>query len=311
MKKLIFTIAVALLATATAKAQQDPHYSLYIFNQLPYNAATTADREVPTLNAQYRNQWLGLDGAPKTMHLNFQTPFGGNRNGFGLALTGDRIGMTGMNSVAASYAYRFKVSEKMKLSLGVQASLDQFRIDWPKARPLDQDDQEIAATANTETGGNFGVGGQLAGSRFYLGAAMPKLIPTKLYSDEYLNSNSKSIIRTLYLTAGYRISLTEKIDFLPAALVVVNKHEPFELELAGQLLFSKKFGAGLNYRHGDSLDAFLMYKITEKLRAGFAWDFTTSQLRSVNNGSFELMLGYQFRSDEPKKCQTIEDVRFF
>jgi hypothetical protein len=49
------------------------------------------------------------------------------------------------------------------------------------------------------------------------------------------------------------------------------------------------------------------YQITEKLRAGFAFDATTSAIRQYQNGTLEFMLGYDFT----QKLVKIKHPRYF
>lgn len=51
-------------------AQQDPHYSQYMFNPLGVNAGYTGSREALSLVMLHRSQWVGFDG-PK--HSNIGT----------------------------------------------------------------------------------------------------------------------------------------------------------------------------------------------------------------------------------------------
>jgi Type IX secretion system membrane protein PorP/SprF len=54
------------------------------------------------------------------------------------------------------------------------------------------------------------------------------------------------------------------------------------------------------YRHGANLSAIVAYNITDQLRAGYAHDFTTTQLRTQQSGTHEIMLQYDFRFNREK-----------
>jgi len=57
----------------------------------------------------------------------------------------------------------------------------------------------------------------------------------------------------------------------------------------------------------DSIDGLIQYQISDKLRAGFAYDFTTSEIKNYSNGSLEFMLNYAFTN----YSNTISNVRYF
>jgi len=54
---------------------------------------------------------------------------------------------------------------------------------------------------------------------------------------------------------------------------------------------------GLGYRTGDALIGMVEYNFTNKLRAGYSYDFTTSDLGTYNNGSHEIMIAFDFGED--------------
>ncbi len=54
---------------------------------------------------------------------------------------------------------------------------------------------------------------------------------------------------------------------------------------------------GAGYRTGDALVAMMEYQVTPQLRIGYAYDMTTSKLRTYTTGSHEIMLGLDFGKD--------------
>ena len=69
-KKGILAIP-AILFAGIVSAQQEPQYTQFIFNKLTYNPGYAGSFVSPTLTAIYRNQWLGIDGSPKTQILTY------------------------------------------------------------------------------------------------------------------------------------------------------------------------------------------------------------------------------------------------
>ena len=66
MKKLIIIIATVGFFTPQLKAQQDPMLSQYMFNGLYINPAYAGSHKYWSSTLSYRNQWVGLEGAPST-----------------------------------------------------------------------------------------------------------------------------------------------------------------------------------------------------------------------------------------------------
>ena len=73
-------------------SQQDPQYTQYMYNTMSVNPAYVGSRGHTTITALGRTQWVGLDGAPDTQTLSYDTPLGYSGVGLGINLTNDRIG---------------------------------------------------------------------------------------------------------------------------------------------------------------------------------------------------------------------------
>src|SRR5215212_9030511 len=57
-------------------AQQKPQYTQYILNNYIINPALTGIENYTDLKISARDQWVGLNGAPRTMYLTIHTALG-------------------------------------------------------------------------------------------------------------------------------------------------------------------------------------------------------------------------------------------
>ncbi len=64
---------------------------------------------------------------------------------------------------------------------------------------------------------------------------------------------------------------------------------------------------GLGYRTGDAFVGMIEFQVTPQIRAGYAYDMSTSKLRTYTSGSHEVMLGIDFGRDLIK----IKTPRYF
>ena len=83
--RLIVLLGLVLLGDQ-ATAQQDSQYTQYMYNTMMINPAYAGSRDCTSIFALYRNQWVGLDGAPKTASLSFHTPFEEKHIGIGAGI---------------------------------------------------------------------------------------------------------------------------------------------------------------------------------------------------------------------------------
>ena len=98
MKKAFFILVLALFISSTSIAQQDPHYTQYMYNMNVINPAYAGSKENLSFGLLYRKQWVDVEGAPSTFSLSGSLPVGKNV-GVGLSIISDRIGPVVENNV--------------------------------------------------------------------------------------------------------------------------------------------------------------------------------------------------------------------
>ena len=330
MRKTLSLAAFALLFTATGFAQQDAMFTKYMFNSLIFNPGYAGSRDHMYVGLLHRSQWVGVDGAPTTQTLTAHTPLKNERVGVGLSLINDEIGPTNTIGANLSYAYRIPVGEKSKLSVGLQAGLEQYSAKWSQLN-ISEPDATFGADF-TELLPNFGVGVYFYNKHFYAGASVPHLVENDLR--ENVDPDAPAFyarqVRHYYFTTGTAIPLNgDDLIFKPSLLVKAvgllksqSKLEefkdigaPIELDIDLSLLFYETLWVGAAVRTAavqlqfdetkrkssfDSADIWASYFLNNGLRIGAAFDFPINALRNVTAGSFELMLGYEFNYKENK-----------
>ena len=113
MKKI--TILFFVILSGLLKAQQDPQFSLNMFNIYSVNPAFSGSYDQFNALAIQRSQWVGFDGAPVTQHLSVESPVYFLHGGVGLSLLNDKLGKEYTRQVSLSYAYQTKLSNHSEL----------------------------------------------------------------------------------------------------------------------------------------------------------------------------------------------------
>src|SRR5690349_18692241 len=130
MKRLLI---LCFLATAIgAGAQQRPLQSLYMFDPLLVNPAYAGNHVQLSATSIFRNQWVNLEGAPKTLTATVHSGFWKSKMGLGLIATNDKIGIHNQVALYGVYSYKLKLSDKAILSFGVQGGFDNLKSDFTK-----------------------------------------------------------------------------------------------------------------------------------------------------------------------------------
>ena len=305
MKKLIILsiVLVFILFCHESHAQQNPQFTHFMFNKLVYNPAYAGNREALAISSIYRNQWIGIDGAPRTLNVNVHTPFSGKRAGIGLSLVSDQVGMLQTTFANIAYNYKLKINDKTQLGIGVMGRMEHGRIDWTDADPEDMADQLIFSDVSNSWQPNVGFGFYLSGKKYYIGISAPTMLRNTLYSD----IGYEGAYRTYYGMAALILKINDKLDFKPSLLISYNQNAPLDVDFNASFLIMDVLWLGGSIRAGDSFDAIVQYQFTNELRAGMAFDFTTSKLRDFTTGTYELMLEYTF----VKGDEQLQNIRYF
>ena len=122
----------------------DPSGTQYFQNQYLANAAMAGLDSGMHLNAAYRAQMNGIDGAPTTKFFSADG-YIGNRVGAGLNVFNDQAGLLSRTRIAGTYAYHLPLNEKgSKLHFGISLGMNFQRLNYSKIN-ADNNDPSIGA----------------------------------------------------------------------------------------------------------------------------------------------------------------------
>lgn len=306
MKKLI-TCLVLLMNLVIANAQQDAMYTHYSFNMLAINPAYAGSREVLTLNALHRSQWVGFDGAPVSDNFTIHAPLFKHKMGIGLSALNDKIGPINNTSLNASYAYKIKFKIGGQLSMGINGGINLLQANLVGLTATNYNDVTIANNTRNQMSPNFGVGFYFTRKKYFVGLSSPKLIKNKI--DPTSPSGLSLEKRHVYVTGGIVLGLSRNVEFRPTMLIKMTQAAPIQTDLTGMFIFNKVLEFGGMFRTGDAIGLLLGYNLENNLRIGYSFDWSYGvQTSRVNSGSHELMLRYDFISKTKKR---IVSPRYF
>jgi type IX secretion system PorP/SprF family membrane protein len=104
MMKNILTIALLVIIGYSSFAQQDPHYTQYMYNMSIMNPAYAGSKETLSTGILYRKQWVEVEDAPTTGTFFGHMPVGKNV-GAGLSIVSDKIGPVEETNVYGDFSY--------------------------------------------------------------------------------------------------------------------------------------------------------------------------------------------------------------
>ncbi len=299
MKNIL--IAFILMLSFVFKAQQDPQYNLYQFNQMVINPAYAGARDVLSVVASVRKQWSGFTGAPQTSCISAHSPILNNKLGVGLTIVNDAMGPRNMLGIYGNVAYILKLSNKFKLSFGLNGGYNRFQFDFNK---LTFKTTETSTFINQNQSYNkldLNAGTYLRSNTFFIGISATHLGASDVYhlSDPSGNGSLSYRLRThLFFTIGNSFRLNNNLIFAPTIMLRGNSgHGNMDLNL--NFFIYKKLWLGVFYRGGYGPGFLMQYYITDKFKVAYSYDTGITDAKALG-GSHEVMIGFDFAGNKNK-----------
>lgn len=282
-----------MMGTLFSKGQQDPMYTQYIFNLQTINPAYVGYWQTTGITLLSRNQWVGLNGHPTTQTFSFQTPLRSQNVGIGLNVVLDKVGLEKRLLMNVDYSYQVFLSDNTSLRFGLKGGFTNYSNNLTEYVQIDPNDPTFQVNIDNKFMPNLGVGLFLSSEKYYLSLSLPKILENK-YKSNVNNFSTKSEVRHLFFAGGLLFDLSEQVKFKPSFMTKSVMGSPFEYDISANFLLAERLWIGGMYRSGDSFGAIAQWIFSKKLRFGYAYDFTTTDLRNYHNGVHEVMISYEF-----------------
>lgn len=293
MKQLILYIILCFLPLSLfgqLHALSDQH----IFNPIIINPAYAGSNDALSANITYRNQWVGFEGAPKTMTASIHSPIGNEKIGLGLTIMNDQIGVNKETSLMVNYAYIIKMGEG-RLSFGVSAGVSLLSANWEDLKAITANDMELIDESFKVANPNFSAGMYYRNNDFFFGFSLPMLL-----SYHYNSSTGELTLKNdieeynLFITSGSIFDLSDRVKFYPSVLTKFHPGNALQVDVYSQFIFNEFLWAGMGYRSIDTFVGMLQIQFSNQLRVAYSYDFDIGKTGRYNSGSHEVMLKYVF-----------------
>lgn len=341
MKKgssLILSVFISVIVFT----QQRPQYTQYLLNQYIINPAISGIENYTDIKISARDQWAGLNGAPRTTYFTIHAPLGKKdyrttatsyeipgqnprgkyywenytaaepHHGVGFSVINDRTGSFNRFTAAASYAYHIGLSPTTNLAAGFSAGITRIGIDKSKQDFTGNGDPYDPATGAAISGEinrirpDIGAGLYLYSRDYFIGLAGQQIVPQKLsFADDAVFLTTGKLIPHIFLSAGYRFLLTEDINAIPSIMLKYihgSSANDFQPEANIKLQYRDQFWVGASYRHQNGFAAMLGMNVGNTFNVGYAYDYTTTKLNTVSRGTHEFILGFLLGNKYSGKC---------
>ncbi|WP_281987006.1 PorP/SprF family type IX secretion system membrane protein [Aquimarina aggregata] len=307
--KLVWHVLFVLvfLVFKSTYAQQDAQYTQYMYNTISVNPAYAGSRDAISITGLYRNQWVGIGGAPVTQTLNMHSPIGTSEKiGLGFSIVNDKIGPTQETYLDIDFSYTIKTSQTGQLAFGVKVGGHLLDVDFDDLNRFTNADILLDTSIDNKFSPNVGIGMYYYKEKLYLGISAPNLLETNHFDESNRDSRASSFLAeeriNYYLIGGYVFDINENLKLKPAALMKAVSGAPLQFDVSANFLFQEKFTLGAAYRWSAALSILAGFQVNENIMLGFAYDWETTALGNTefNAGSYEFFLRYEIFKGKEK-----------
>lgn len=326
MRYSIYVFWLLMLSVVALHAQQRPQYTQYIFNNYLVNPAISGIENYTDIKVGYRQQWTGIKDAPKTSFVsahwklgdeylwknalslpeNTDDPMSRNymqnytaspaHHGMGVIAVLDEAGPISRLDASLTYAYHLQMTDQLNFSVGVAAGISRIGLDVNALEFQTGPDQVIQNAYLSQIKPDLGLGVWLYGASFFAGASVQQVLPQKLkFTSEPIYNTGKDVPH-YFFTVGYRLFLDEEITALPSVMVRKVSPTPLSIDANLKIAFKDRVWVGGSYRRNDSFSALAGINVSKLLNLTYSYDFITSDLSRVSNGTHEIVLGIQLNN---------------
>jgi type IX secretion system PorP/SprF family membrane protein len=334
MKKNVWILLVVFWGLG-AQAQQRPYYTQYIMNNYIINPAITGIENYTDVKLSYRNQWVGIEGAPQTFYFTIHTPIGKKdyrqtptsfdmegenprgkaywetytapepHHGVGFSLVNYKTGYINRTYINGSYAYHLGLSPTTNLAAGFAGGISSTSVDATQIKLANPIDPAIPAAIGNirKLKAELSAGLWLYSSSYFLGISAQQIIPQKM---ELVDNNydNTMLVPHVFATAGYRFFLSDEVSALPSVMVRYVPSQPVFFDANIKLQYLDRFWIGGNIRIKEGFAAMTGFNVSSLFNISYSYEVNNSRylLQTQQRGSHEIVLGFLLGNKYKDTC---------
>jgi type IX secretion system PorP/SprF family membrane protein len=289
MKKIITYLlpVIALIIGKTGYSQQNSLFNTYSLDPLQLNIAY-AGAACTEANVHYRTQWIGLKEAPKLIQLNAHAALG-KSNALALRVNSQTHGILNTLQATLGYSYRFRISEKAKVHLGLGIGWSQAALNSQKAVVIDANDVTLNNN-NRQTANGFDseFGAMVVGEKLKAGVSVLHLYNS---NPNFSGTNTYKVLPQVNTQVSYIFNKGKKIEIEPWLLDRYTINGTHVAEGMLNVNFIQMITVGAGYRSGYGVMGLLGAKVGN-IKLAYSFDYGTTKNATNMGSSHQVMLGF-------------------
>lgn len=294
-------------------------YSQYMVNKFIVNPAVAGANGYTDINMVARQQYVGLENAPRTFALTAQSRLlnesyimrklrvrrDANQGsiftnvGLGGSIFSDRNGLVTKTGLQLSYAYHINFNNRYQLSMGLSLSAFQYKLDDDGVFIVDTDDPVLMGNKKQFWIPDATFGVFFTDNRSYIGVTMTDLLGSGIKLGDDPIAENFSSLRNYNIMVGTDININDDFRLEPSSLIRINSIQS-SVDFTTQFYYQDTYWMGVSYRTNNTLIAMLGLNV-DMFRFAYAYDVSFGAIKSYSSGSHEIIMGVRFGDNSTKR----------
>ncbi|MBE8719255.1 PorP/SprF family type IX secretion system membrane protein [Sphingobacterium pedocola] len=286
MNTVAVLLLLVLLLPGVIRAQHGVSYNQFGQLRNSFNSSLSTMDEQGSVSVLGRSQWLGVDGAPKSLWATGNIGLQRMGAAVGFDIKHAALGVVKESEFSAYFAKSVRLSENEYLSLSMGGGLLYFQGDYSS---LDGTDPSFRDNIQ-ETAGILSIStSYYSKDRYYVGVSMPRFSLNRREDREYEFGN------VYYITGGALFRLDDMFHVRPSFLVSHMDEQTPRYDVSALFFMARKLGLGLGVQNQGDLSALLQLNFGN-FGIGYSYQFspgTGTLNQRISNNTHEVGLRYR------------------
>jgi len=295
MKK--FILICLFFMPAIIYGQQFPFMEAYFVNPFSMSPSYAGLQNKSTLFMDYRADWTGIDGGPRTYQLSYSDRYG-DRVGLGGKFIFDKTDIFKQVLLIGTYTYEVKILKEHSINLGLSLGFYRNSIDLSKYYNDPSYVQDLVLLYGQQQSKVKFASDFSALYRFgHIEAGI--LFSNLMYgSVHYKNSDmTYKPYKNYLLHSSYTFSIDEKWAVKPMMVLRGGQHIPSQLDLSAELKWKDTFWVSTLLRTSGIFGVGLGGEVYQGIILGYSYNLSNNINTNVPAspfGSHQVTLGIRF-----------------
>jgi type IX secretion system PorP/SprF family membrane protein len=292
MKKII--IIFMILIPTVVFGQQFPFMEGYNVNPLNLSPAYAGIHNKKTLFIDYRSDWSGIEGGPKTCQLSYSDKFK-NKVGLGGRFIYDKADIFKQTLILATYTYEVTVAEEHTLNFGLSLGLYRNSIDLSKYYNDPNYVQDMVLLYGLQKSNIKFATDISALYRYKQGEAGIFFSNIMFGTAKYHNSDlTYKPFKNYVIHASYLFMIDDKWSIKPTCILRGGQHVPVLFEISPAVTWDGRFWATTLMRTNGIFGVGLGGEVYKGILLNYSYNFSNNLNASIPMnvfGSHQISLG--------------------